>query len=99
MLPGGTNVQHDTDQLGHHWTLCLFQVHFKAEDFLTVFPKEEVVYLCAESKNKLETLDPEKVYIIGGLVDHNSEKVFYTEATCMSKSWTDNFNTWYQAWI
>ncbi len=43
---------------------------------MDVFKKEELVYLTAESPNVIQTLEDDKVYIIGGLVDHNRLKVF-----------------------
>ena len=55
--------------------LCLFQLHKEVRDYTDVFPKEEIVYLSSESPNVLETLDDTKVYVIGGLVDHNHHKV------------------------
>ena len=57
--------------------LCL-QVHFHTPNYWEQFSKEEVVYLTSESPNVLSTLEENKVYIIGGLVDHNHQKVCNT---------------------
>lgn len=51
-----------------------WDVHRHAEDYGAVFAREELVYLTSESEVTLETLDPAKVYVIGGLVDHNVHK-------------------------
>ena len=45
-----------------------------------MFSKENIIYLAAESENILDSVEEDKVYVIGGLVDHNSKKVcIYTK--------------------
>lgn len=51
-----------------------WDVYFKHEYYLDIFPKEEVIYLTSESENVIASLDDTKVYVIGGLVDHNVHK-------------------------
>ena len=51
------------------------QVKFLSDHYLNVFPQEKIVYLTSESENIIEELNYDSVYIIGGLVDHNSKKV------------------------
>ncbi|EPB80730.1 tRNA (guanine-N(1)-)-methyltransferase [Ancylostoma ceylanicum] len=49
-------------------------IHLKTESLDDLFRPEEVVYLTADSDNVLSEIDDTKVYVIGGLVDHNSHK-------------------------
>ncbi|XP_029650086.1 tRNA methyltransferase 10 homolog B [Octopus sinensis] len=49
------------------WDVC-------DESYTELFPKEDIVYLSPDSENVLFTIDPEKVYIIGGLVDESIQK-------------------------
>ena len=41
---------------------------------LDVFPHDKIVYLTGDAEEELEEFDPEEVYIIGGIVDHNRLK-------------------------
>lgn len=51
------------------------QVKFHAEHYSNLFAKEKIVYLTSESDNIIENLENDATYIIGGLVDHNAQKV------------------------
>uniref|UniRef100_A0A1B0CQC6 tRNA (guanine(9)-N(1))-methyltransferase n=1 Tax=Lutzomyia longipalpis TaxID=7200 RepID=A0A1B0CQC6_LUTLO len=51
-----------------------WDVKISHESFLVLFPKEKIIYLTSDSDNVLEALEDDHVYIIGGLVDHNSQK-------------------------
>lgn len=53
-----------------------WDVYFHTEKYLDLFSKETLVYLTSDSDNTINYLDESKVYIIGALVDHNSQKVF-----------------------
>ncbi|KAJ2161052.1 tRNA (guanine(9)-N(1))-methyltransferase [Coemansia sp. RSA 552] len=46
-------------------------ISFHDTEYLDLFAKESLVYLTADSPNVAQELDPEKVYIVGGLVDKN----------------------------
>lgn len=52
-----------------------FQVHIHPEPYLDIFKKEDIVYLTSDSDNIIQDLDSSKVYIIGGIVDHNKHKL------------------------
>ena len=51
------------------------QVKWAEQSYHEVFAKDDIIYLSAESDNVLESLEEGKAYVIGGLVDHNREKV------------------------
>nr|XP_054773160.1 tRNA methyltransferase 10 homolog A-like isoform X2 [Lytechinus pictus] len=56
-----------------------WDIHFREEEPEAAFGSENIVYLAAESPNVLQDLDPNKAYIIGGLVDHNHYKGYCYE--------------------
>ena len=43
-------------------------------EYCKVFDAKQCCYLSSEADEVLETLDENTVYIIGGIVDHNSQK-------------------------
>lgn len=54
-----------------------WDIHLRNEPLENVFPHEDILYLTSESDNVLsstEPLDERTVYVIGGIVDHNSRK-------------------------
>lgn len=57
------------------WSLS--QVRFCSESYLDTYPRDKIIYLTSESENVIEELELDAVYVIGGLVDHNSQKVEY----------------------
>lgn len=47
-----------------------------------IYPKEKIVYLTSESDNVLDDVVDDKVYVIGGIVDHNRLKgITHEDAT------------------
>uniref|UniRef100_A0A8D8JSL0 tRNA (guanine(9)-N(1))-methyltransferase n=1 Tax=Culex pipiens TaxID=7175 RepID=A0A8D8JSL0_CULPI len=67
---GGAVERHLKRNDGYqHW-----DVQFSAGAFVDLFDRERLVYLTSESDNVLDVLEKDKVYVIGGLVDHNQHK-------------------------
>ena len=55
-----------------NWDLNLHEKYFL--DIFDQEPRQNLVYLTSDSPNELTEFDESKVYIIGGLVDHNHHK-------------------------
>lgn len=51
-----------------------WDVKIHCEPYYDLFDHNSIVYLSSDSENVLHELDPNAVYIIGGLVDHNHHK-------------------------
>jgi tRNA (guanine9-N1)-methyltransferase len=72
-----TSMGGQTEDLLNKSGLANWDVHKRAQIYNEVFanePKENICYLTSDSPNELEDFDENKVYIIGGLVDHNHHK-------------------------
>nr|XP_023025667.1 tRNA methyltransferase 10 homolog A isoform X1 [Leptinotarsa decemlineata] len=68
-------------EMAKHHGFENWDINFHKEDYIKVFPKNDLIYLSSESENVLTQLEQNKVYIIGGLVDHNSQKgICYNKA-------------------
>ncbi|XP_022909983.1 tRNA methyltransferase 10 homolog A [Onthophagus taurus] len=62
------------EEMGKHHGYEYWDINFCEDEYLKIFPKEKLIYLSSESDNVINELEDDKVYIIGGLVDHNSHK-------------------------
>lgn len=58
------------------------------QSYLDILPRDQLVYLTADSPNVITEFDESKVYIIGGLVDHNRHK-----GLCLRKAEADGIAT------
>lgn len=46
-------------------------VNFHKESYIDVLEKDKLVYLTADSEETIDELNPDDIYIIGGIVDRN----------------------------
>nr|CAG4641187.1 EOG090X0D3U [Eulimnadia texana] len=51
-----------------------WDVNREEKHYSEIFDPSRIVYLTSESDNIIQDLSDDKVYVIGGLVDHNSQK-------------------------
>uniref|UniRef100_A0AC35UG85 SAM-dependent MTase TRM10-type domain-containing protein n=1 Tax=Rhabditophanes sp. KR3021 TaxID=114890 RepID=A0AC35UG85_9BILA len=49
-----------------------WDVHMSTKPLTEVFAPEDMIYLTSDSPNDLKDIEEDKVYVIGGLLDHNS---------------------------
>lgn len=53
-----------------------WRVFLHEESLVDLFSFDELVYLSPDAPNELTELNDDKIYVIGGIVDHNRLKVF-----------------------
>jgi len=51
-----------------------WKMHFHEKPIFEMFPREEIVYLSPDAEQELSDIQPEKVYVIGGIVDRTVKK-------------------------
>ncbi len=63
------------EEMEKHEGFKNWDVKFHEKPYHEALPKDKLVYLTSESNNTLTDLEGGKLYVIGGLVDHNAHKV------------------------
>ena len=62
-----------TDRLVTHGSQN-WVVDIHEQCYIEIFDKESLVYLTADSENTVDKFEEDKIYIVGGIVDHNRHK-------------------------
>ncbi|RMZ97396.1 tRNA methyltransferase 10 -like protein [Brachionus plicatilis] len=73
-----TSCSNKTRELLEKSGLANWDAYIHDTNYLQVFsdiPKQDIVYLTSDSPNEIQEFDDNKVYVIGGLVDHNHHKL------------------------
>ena len=70
----GERMENAMQGMHHRWKGVQISTQ-PYQDVLSDVPSEHLVYLTADSPNVINSLEKEKVYIIGGIVDKNRHKV------------------------
>src|ERR1700755_93159 len=77
----GQRMESELKGVHHRWK----RVNISADPYETVFKDiepENLIYLTADSDNVIQSLETDKVYIIGGIVDKNRHKVSLSYQLC-----------------
>lgn len=69
---------------------------FHEEPLEQVFKPEEMIYFSPDAEEEIETIDPTKVYVIGGLVDRSIVKVIPTPHSTLESILYTSSTTWRQ---
>uniref|UniRef100_UPI00358FEF17 tRNA methyltransferase 10 homolog B isoform X2 n=1 Tax=Myxine glutinosa TaxID=7769 RepID=UPI00358FEF17 len=72
--PAYCECQRQNDGLQHY----LLEV--REEEYTEIFPPNSLVYLTPDSPHVLQSVEADKVYVLGGLVDESVRKVTYQKA-------------------
>ena len=72
-----------------NWLGC--NVDHECKGYEELFDKKKLIYLSADSPNILETIDNDKIYILGGIVDRNRYKNITYEKALEQKIETARF--------
>lgn len=67
--------------MGHHLSRranASFPLPLSDPSSEQAFPPSDLIYMTPDGDSVLESIDPTKVYVIGGIVDRTISKVFFS---------------------